>query len=246
MEGGGFSAAVSRRTGLQAGSPARQPRWGALQSRRSSWHSESVLARVTAALPLVWLLTIWACSTKPPEDYTAKISAERARKDEMFRSTGEDSPIPPKDLDTFVPLAYFPIDESYAVPAQLQPAAEQPRLQMPTSTGKIRDMTKVGTLVFTVKGQPLKLAAFLEDGSNQLFVPFSDLTSGTETYQAGRYMNLDPMPTGIYVVDFNIAYHPYCYYNPEYDCPFPPAENRLPVPIRAGERLRKADATVSR
>jgi uncharacterized protein len=120
------------------------------------------------------------------------------------------------------------------------------RLQMPTSTGKIRDIQRVGNLVFTLKGQPLKLAAFLEDGSNRLFVPFSDLTSGTETYQAGRYMNLDPTPTGIYSVDFNVAYHPYCYYNAEYDCPYPPAENRLSVPIRAGERLRKADATVSR
>ena len=132
------------------------------------------------------------------------------------------------------------------MPAQLQPAAEQVRLQMPTSTGKLANTTRIGTLQFNLKGQPLQLAAFLEDGSRSLFVPFSDLTSGTETYQAGRYMNLDPTPTGIYIVDFNIAYHPYCYYNAEYDCPLPPAENRLTLPIRAGERLRKADATVSR
>ena len=172
--------------------------------------------------------------------------AERARKDEMFRSGGEDSPILAKDIATFVPLAYFGIDEAYAVPAQLEPAAEQIRLQMPTSTGKLRATTRIGTLHFNLKGQPLKLTAFLEDGSSRLFVPFSDLTSGTETYQAGRYMNLDPTPTGIYVVDFNVAYHPYCYYNAEYDCPLPPKENRLAIPIRAGERLRDADATVAR
>ena len=59
-------------------------------------------------------------------------------------------------------------------------------------------------------------------------------------------MNLDPTRTGIYIVDFNVAYHPYCYYNAEYDCPFPPAENRLTIPVRAGERLRKADTTVPR
>ena len=70
-----------------------------------------------------------------------------------------------------------------------------------------------------------------------IFVPFADATSGEETYAAGRYLELDPTATGIYVVDFNAAYHPFCYYNEEYDCPFPPAENRLPVPIRAGERL---------
>jgi uncharacterized protein (DUF1684 family) len=194
---------------------------------------------------VVLSLLVSACSSAPPEDYTSRIANERARKDEMFRS-GEDSPILPKDLESFVPLAYFPIDEAYAVPAQLTPAAEQVRLQMPTSTGKLRTTARIGTLEFTFKGQALKLAAFLEDGSRRLFVPFSDLTSGTETYQAGRYMNLDPTPTGIYIVDFNVAYHPYCYYNAEFDCPLPPAENRLPLPIRAGERLRKADATVAR
>lgn len=211
-------------------------------------------ARIAATVPLVvgglvvaGLLGMLAgCSPPAQEEYTAKIAAERARKDEMFRTGGEDSPVLPKDLDKFVPLSYFPIDESYAVPAQLEPAAKQITAQMPTSTGKLRDMTRVGTLQFTLKGQPLKLAAFLEEGSNRLFVPFSDLTSGTETYQAGRYMNLDPTRTGIYIVDFNVAYHPYCYYNAEYDCPFPPAENRLTIPVRAGERLRKADVTVPR
>jgi uncharacterized protein (DUF1684 family) len=92
----------------------------------------------------------------------------------------------------------------------------------------------------------LKLTAFLEEGAQDLFVPFSDLTSGTETYQAGRYMNLEPTGSGVYIVDFNTAYHPYCYYNASYECPLPPAENRLQVPIRAGERLRKADTTVTR
>ncbi len=195
-------------------------------------------------LLLFIVLFLSACSPVPPEDYSAKIANERARKDEMFRSGGKDSPVLPKDLDSFVPLSYFAIDEFYAVAAQLQPATERVSALMPTSTGKLRDLTRIGTLLFTLKGQPLKLAAFLEEGSQQLFVPFTDLTSGTETYQAGRYMNLDPTPTGIYVVDFNIAYHPYCYYNAAYDCPFPPAENRLTLPIRAGERLRNSDVTV--
>ena len=115
---------------------------------------------------------------------------------------------------------------------------------MPTSTGKLREMERVGYLEFTLKGATQKLTAFADAGTEQvsrLFVPFSDLTSGTETYQAGRYMDIDPQSSGIYVVDFNLAYHPYCYYNPEYDCPFPPAENRLKTPVRAGERLRAAE-----
>jgi hypothetical protein len=165
----------------------------------------------------------------------------------MFRQVGgPDSPIRPSELDKFVPLSYFPIDESYAVPAQLEPSPERVVITMPTSTGTLREVERVGTLVFNLKGQPLKLTAFLERGQRQLFVPFSDLTSGTETYQAGRYMTLDPTPSGIYIVDFNVAYIPYCYYNAEYECPLPPSENRLAMPIRAGERMRQADTTIDR
>jgi uncharacterized protein (DUF1684 family) len=190
--------------------------------------------------------TSGGCSSKP-EDYSTKIATERAHKDEFLRKS-EDI-ILPAERDKFLPLSYFPIDEIYAVPAQLEPAADRARMQVPTSTGKLREMERVGFLRFTLKGQPLKLSALVDAGTTRierLSVLFSDLTSGTETYQAGRYMDLDPTPTGIYVVDFNLAYHPYCYYNPEYDCPYPPPENRLKVPVRAGERLRPADTTVSR
>jgi len=187
-----------------------------------------------------------ACSSEP-EDYSSKVAAQRALKDEMFASSSPQSPVPADKKASLVPLAYFPIDEMYAVPAALEPAAERTRLQVPTSTGKIRDIERIGTLKFTVKGRAMRLTAFHELDQPQitrLFVPFSDLTTGTETYSAGRYMELDPTPTGIYVVDFNVAYHPYCYYNAEYDCPYPPKENRLEMPIRAGERLPKASSSV--
>ena len=112
---------------------------------------------------------------------------------------------------------------------------------MPTSTGTNRKMRRAGSLEFSLKGQPLKLTAFLEVGADpsHLFVPFSDLTSGTETYTAGRFMDLNRNGTGIYEMDFNRAYIPYCYYNPTYECPYPPRENRLDIPIRAGERMKK-------
>jgi len=75
----------------------------------------------------------------------------------------------------------------------------------------------------------------------RLFVPFGDLTNGNETYPGGRYLDLDRTATGIYDLDFNRAYHPFCVYNSSYDCPYPPRENRLAVPIRAGERLPKKE-----
>src|SRR5439155_22702163 len=110
------------------------------------------------------------------------------------------------------------------------------------STGTPRKMRRVGTLDFTMHGQPLKLLAYLEVGERtRLFVAFNDRTSGTETYAGGRFMDLDRNATGIYEVDFNRAYFPYCYYNPTFECPLPPKENRLTIPVRAGERLRKSE-----
>jgi uncharacterized protein (DUF1684 family) len=179
----------------------------------------------------------------PPQgaNYTTEIAAARAAKDAVFANPA-DSPIPAERRNEFLPLSYFPPDPVYAVPAELTPAMTRIVVRMPTSTGEVRSMDRVGTLGFMLKGQQLSLGAFVESGSadvNRLFVPFTDLTSGTETYAGGRYLDLDRTPTGIYVVDFNKAYHPYCYYNPTFDCPYPPAESRLPVPVRAGERLRQ-------
>ena len=124
--------------------------------------------------------------------------------------------------------------------ASLKPAVQRDVVEMPTSSGEVRKEERVGVLEFRLKGQPLTLSAFHEAGSpdmTHLFVPFRDLTSGTETYQAGRYLDLERTPTGLYNIDFNRAYHPYCYYNSKFDCPYPPAENRLTIPVRAGERL---------
>lgn len=200
-------------------------------------------------VPLLVLVSTLGCGSRPPDDnYLQQVAARRTEKDASFLNASG-SPVRATDRATFLPLAYFPPDSSYTAPAQFRESTERTFVKMPTSTGKIRDMEKVGTLEFTLRGQRLSLAAFVEAGTeriSRLFVPFSDLTSGAETYQAGRYMDLDPEPSGIYIVDFNVAYHPYCYYNAEYDCPFPPQENRLPVPIRAGERLRQADRTLSR
>lgn len=193
-------------------------------------------------LALTLALAVSACRNAPPEatGYAGKIEASRKAKDANFRATND--PVPADKKDLFLPLAYFPVDPDYNVPGVLRPSTDSPTMMMPTSTGQQRQMRRVGNLEFTLKGQPMKLTAFVEVGApdlNRLFVPFTDMTSGTETYPAGRYMDLDRTPTGVYEMDFNLAYHPYCYFNETYDCPFPPAENRLKIPIHAGEKLKK-------
>jgi uncharacterized protein (DUF1684 family) len=194
-------------------------------------------------LLLVASSALAACSTQPPvQDYAAEVAATRAAKDAMFLQAG-DSPVPATARDRFVPLAYYGIDDSYRTPAALVPIDERdaPVLDMPTSTGQRRPMRRAGKLQFSLRGQPHTLTAFVsadDPGRERLFVPFRDLTAGAETYPAGRYLDLDRTATGLYDLDFNRAYQPYCYFDSSYDCPIPPQENRLPVPIRAGERMR--------
>lgn len=169
------------------------------------------------------------------------MAAWRAEKDRYMRQSPE-SPVPEARRASFPPLPYYPIDPAYQVPASLAMAPGEDVLELPTSTGLRRKMRKIGALQFTLKGQPLALTAFVDASTNdvrRLFVPFGDLTNGAETFPGGRYLDLDRTATGIYDLDFNRAYHPFCLFNEEYDCPYPPRENRLSIPIRAGERLEQ-------
>ena len=195
-------------------------------------------SKFSIVLALLGVLGIAACTVRevPYED---EIAAWRTDKDRFMRESSE-SPVVASERSAFPPLTYFPINQEYRVPASLNVSRVDDILEMSTSTGQKRRMQRIGTLEFMLKGQPLKLTAFAEENDAQLrrlFVPFRDLTNGSETYPAGRYMDLERTATGVYDLDFNRAYHPFCLFNATYDCPVPPRENRLPIPIRAGEQL---------
>ena len=180
-----------------------------------------------------------ACS-EPPLTYDQEIGGWRAEKERFMRSAS--SPVPAATRADFPPLPYYPVDESYRVPAGLKLGGDGPDqvIELSTSTGVPRRMRRIGTLAFTLRGTPGSLTAFadLDDQAlRRLFVPFADATSGTETYAGGRYLDLDRRASGVYDLDFNRAYHPFCVFDAAYECPLPPRENRLSVPIRAGERL---------
>lgn len=206
------------------------------------WRGQGIFSEEMRFALCVGLAAAVACTSRPPDpkSYLDTVAAARAAKDELFR-TGSDSPIPPEQHADLLPLSYFPIDPDYNVAAFLKPSGDRTVIEMVTSTGGRSEMRRVGTLEFALRGQSLKLTAFVEASArdlNRLFVPFTDLTTGTETYPGGRYIDLDRNSSGLYMMDFNRAYHPYCYYNATWECPYPPAENRLQVPVRAGERLK--------
>jgi uncharacterized protein (DUF1684 family) len=198
------------------------------------------------ALLVLALAAAAACSSGPPapddSGYASDVAAARAEKDRFFTEDPE-TPVPADRKDTLLPLAYYPIDAAYSVPAALKLSDSRPVFEMPTSTGTLRRYQLVGSIEFTFQGQPMSLGAFVEEGTSEiksLFVPFADLTTGTETYSAGRYLDIHPTSSGYYTVDFNRAYNPYCAYNSRYECPYPPPSNRLKVPIRAGERAPRS------
>ena len=173
--------------------------------------------------------------------YEDAVARFRADKDAYFKQAAG-SPIPVGERATFDGLPYYPVDPgAYFEDLALQPYAgnEPSNFQIPTTDGQLRPAHRAGTFTFELGGEPRHLTAYvLNDGDpTSLFVPFLDATSGTETYGAGRYLDLEPEEDGTYVLDFNLAYHPSCVYDPKYSCPLTPAENRLPIRIEAGERL---------
>ena len=188
------------------------------------------------------LVALVSCSSGPtPQDdsnYEEQLTSARTFKDQFFSESPE-SPVPADKRRTILPLRYFPVEPSYSVPAVLRLSDERPVFEMPTSSGALRKMQLVGTLEFTLLGEKRSLGAFVPEGTTEitsLFVPFADQTTGTDTYSAGRYLDIEPTTTGFYTIDFNTAYNPYCAYNETFECPFPPPSNRLAVAVRAGEK----------
>lgn len=158
----------------------------------------------------------------------------RKEKNDFFKHDPH-SPLDNEQRRAFSELNYYPEDRSLRFDASVQAFANPQVIKMQTSTGELRDYIRYGRIQFEVKGQPFELTVY-SSGNGDAFVPFADTTSGRETYGAGRYLDLEWKGGDQLVVDFNLAYNPWCAYSPNYSCPLPPLENRLQVPIRAGEK----------
>ncbi|MDQ3169386.1 MAG: DUF1684 domain-containing protein [Acidobacteriota bacterium] len=190
-------------------------------------------------LALVVALVCAGCS-EPARTYAEEIAAWRAEKDAAFRTT-DDSPIPAAERAAFQGLVYFDIDPALRVPAALaETEMSSQTIEMDTTDGKRQRMRVIGRLAFTLAGERRALTAFVPEsaqGAERLFVPFRDATNRAETYGGGRYLDLQRSSTGLYDLDFNRAYNPFCVYDAQYVCPLPPRENALAIPIRAGEQM---------
>ena len=195
---------------------------------------------------------LWArWRTEAVTDPAAATAAFRTARDALFREHPQ-SPLPPVARAMFPGLAYWPYDTAWRLTARLE-AVPEPTLvgdarplALPSSGPDVVAFRRIGSVAL---GGPLageRLSLFwLEGYAGGLFLPFRDATAGRETYGAGRYL-LDTAKsadhgidaaTGELVLDFNMAYHPSCAYDPRWSCPLAPPESQLGLAVTAGERL---------
>ena len=157
------------------------------------------------------------------------------------------SPLKKRDLKKFKGLDFFPIDSSFIVTAKLTKIENAPTFKMATTTDRKPLYKEYGILEFTINGKDCKLTIYQsqddlrdEKYKDYLFLPFTDDTSGNESYGGGRYMDVmttDEKPDGTITLNFNNTYNPYCAYNDRYSCPITPRKNHLDIEIKAGVQV---------
>ena len=172
------------------------------------------------------------------EQYTQTIQKEREEKDAFMK--GDESPFT-DSTETFTGLNYFPPDLKYRVVADLEPVENKKVVVLATSDGLEQKYLEYAYARFSLDGVNNKLLILevmdMGPQRGKLFLAFADATSASETYGAGRYLDVKKVPGASSVtLDFNQAYNPYCAYSDAFSCPFPPKENILKIAIKAGEK----------
>ena len=176
------------------------------------------------------------------ESYLEEISKERAEKD-VFMKESEASPFANK-RDEYTSLSYFPIDPEFKVKASISKFESNQYMEIAETGGEVKRYLKYATAKFRLKGKDLELLLLKPVGfgpMDVIFTAFADETSGDSTYGGGRYLDLSFKNASEIMIDFNLAYNPYCEYTPDFSCPLPPKENILPIAITAGEKKYKID-----
>ncbi len=177
------------------------------------------------------------------DDHYQKVTAWRLQKDSLYRIPGK-TMLTDELLQNFKALKYYPVDYYYRVTGKLTRFNDGRTFTIQTTGGQAYEYLVYARVDFTLNGKSLSLNVYqgkraAETGRKKgaLFIPFFDDTSANETYGGGRYLVLDLPDNDELVLDFNMAYNPYCVYNPDHSCPIPPKENYLPVKVEAGELM---------
>ncbi len=199
---------------------------------------------IIGVLTVIVLAVIYTLTgTDNPETYIENVEKERERQYKFIRFNIE-SPLTDEQKRTFGELEYFPIDPNYKVRAKMVPLENKKMVELPMTDGTLEKYLQHSHAEFELKGESIKLLLLQsqkDPDRRNFFLAFADATSGEETYGGGRYINLRQDGKNSITIDFNLAYNPYCAYNPDFACPLPPRENILEIPINAGEKDYKKE-----
>ncbi|QLG61569.1 DUF1684 domain-containing protein [Halorarum salinum] len=178
------------------------------------------------------------------DEWAARVRANRAEKDE-FLTEHRQSPLPPEAREGFDGLDYFPPDPDYRVTAAATVHDDPEPVELTVRNGEAVRYERAVTFSFELPRddgglESATLAGYRRPDEETLFVPFRDKTTGQETYDGGRYMDLHPEGTlsdgDEVALDFNLAYTPFCAFADAFACPLAPSENWLDAAVRAGEK----------
>lgn len=176
-----------------------------------------------------------------PAVYTAQLEASRRERSAWF-ATSPESPVPAARRADWGGLEYFPVDPAMRFEGPLVKRTSGRTFEIVTTSGERRPCREFGYFLLDVGAGPEKLPVYelldqraTGDGPD-LFVPFTDATTASESYPAGRYLDVQPLERGLFLLDFNLAYNPSCAYGGSFQCPVAPEENRLGAAVRAGEK----------
>jgi len=158
----------------------------------------------------------------------------RQEKDQFFKND-QNSPLTEEQKLVFSNLNYYPENIALRLEIAMDVVTPPQNVNMITSTGDRREYLNKARIRFYVDGQEAVLQVY-QDAFGGYFLPFVDATAPEETYGAGRYLEPEEVNPGVLLVDFNLAYNPFCAYNNRWSCPIPPHENRLKLRIEAGEK----------
>lgn len=189
------------------------------------------------ALGLVLILIAYSLNFNNDSAYLEEIRLEREEK-VNFLCLGSDSPV--KNVIDRNAFSFFEPASKYKVRAELVEIPDVGRVEIATNDGSLRPYIKFALAVFEIDGHKDSLTIFIEPTFNadykKAFIPFRDETNGDSSYGAGRYLDAEIKNDESIVLDFNLAYNPYCAYSEEFICPLPPAENFINMPVEAGEK----------
>jgi uncharacterized protein (DUF1684 family) len=138
-------------------------------------------------------------------------------------------------LANFKGIDEFPLQPAWRVVARFEPSKDK-KIAIANIIGQVADETSPGAVVFDWQGKTYRIDALSGGDDGSLFLVFGDRTNGRETYGAGRFLDTGAPKDGKVVVDFNTAYNPPCAFTAFATCPLPPAENKLPIRVEAGEK----------